>query len=570
MIMKKICLTLVCFGFFISQVIAQKITIQQQGNNITLANPFIAFTFNKTNADLTGIAYKNHSNILGKQGRAYLLGPGFSMGACDFSIVRQTDSLVEIKFIKVERNHFQYNLHYILKSTDAGIYCFLEQLHQAKDSAGNYGQTRWGLRADESLFDYHLVRDSIQGSMPPMADLKNEIQDWTYKLTDSTYYTKYDYADYIEGRHVHGMAGTKSGLGLFVIQASHEYLNGGPTKQYQNVHSNPYLICMFNCGHFLSDTRKGDNIIQDDWRKLNGPFFLYVNDGKSIDEIWKNAKQKANQEIKQWPYRWMNHPEYPIERATVKGTLLYNKTPVEKGTHLVLAAPNIDWQAQSKGYMYYATTQQNGTFTIPHVRSENYTLYAYGNNVFDEFQQANIEVKNYQVVDLKTISWQPVANFKTIWQIGKADRKTTGFNLSNSKRNYAVFLKTPANLTYVIGKSNEATDWYYAQTKEGSWDIEFNMPTIQAKTATLNLAIAGYARNPKLTVVVNDSIVATIKAGNDASVYRSAIAGGYYQLKKINFPAALLQTGKNKIQLQLSGVKNGAGVMYDALKLEIE
>lgn len=61
-----------------------------------------------------------------------------------------------------------------------------------------------------------------------MAELKEEIQDWTFKMADGRIYTKYNYADYIEGRHVHGMAGQQSGLGLFTIQASHEYLNGGP------------------------------------------------------------------------------------------------------------------------------------------------------------------------------------------------------------------------------------------------------------------------------------------------------------------------------------------------------
>lgn len=56
--------------------------------------------------------------------------------------------------------------------------------------------------------------------------------------------------------------------------------------------------------------------------------------------------------------------------------------------------------------------------------------------------------------------------------------------------------------------------------------------------------------------------------GNDASVYRSAIAGGYYQLKEIKFASSLLKQGENKITLNMKVAKHGAGVMYDAIKLE--
>jgi rhamnogalacturonan endolyase len=189
--------------------------------------------------------------------------------------------------------------------------------HKASDLPGIYGQTRWGLRASENYFDYHLVRDSIQGPMPAKSDLEegDKIQDWTFTLADGTVYTKYNYADYIDGRHVHGMAGEKSGLGLFVIQASHEYLNGGPTKQYQNVHSGPFLINMFKCGHFLSDIAASEGPIPGDWVKLHGPFLLYANKAKTIKDIWADAKAQSQKEISQWPYQWMNHSEYPLERV---------------------------------------------------------------------------------------------------------------------------------------------------------------------------------------------------------------------------------------------------------------
>lgn len=543
-----------------------QVTVKQDSNTVTLSNSIVSVSFNKNNADLSKIIYKGKSLLNGKDQRGYLLGPGFSMYPSTFSIVRQTTDLVELSFYHIADNHFQYDLHYIMKSNDAGVYCYLVQSHHATDSAGDYGQTRWGIRSDEALYDYHLVRDSIQGPMPKMAELKDDIQDWTFRLSDGTYYTKYNYADYIDGRYVHGMAGQKSGLGMFVIQASHEYLNGGPTKQYQNVHSNPYLINMFNCGHFLSDKRRGDNIIKDEWIKLDGPFLLYFNDGKDIASIWNNAKQQAEKEKKQWPYTWMQHKEYPLQRGTVKGQLLSDEKPAAAST-IILAQPGIDWQAQGRSYIFSVKTNVDGTFMLDHVRQGTYTLYAFGNNSTDEFQQHNVTVTAGKITDLSKVQWTTPKEGELLWQIGMADRKTTGFKLADSKRDYSVFKLPPAELNYTIGKNIES-DWYYAQTKQGSWNINFTVNKEYKTQAVLTIGIAGSAKNPTLEVWVNGTKTGSYRFGNDASVYRSAIAGGYYYKQLVKFPSTLLKQGENIISLKLPDVKDGGGIMYDVIKLE--
>lgn len=80
--------------------------------------------------------------------------------------------------------------------------------------------------------------------------------------------------------------------------------------------------------------------------------------------------------------------------------------------------------------------------------------------------------------------------------------------------------------------------------------------------------MAGCARNPQLDVLVNGKLIKTLRMGNDASVYRSAVAGGYYQLKELIFPSNYLVQGKNIIELRMVQCKPGAGIMYDAIKLE--
>ncbi len=547
-------------------VFAQGLAVRESEKTVTLENNFLSLSFTKNNADLSAILYKGKSLLNGNDQRAYLLGPGFSMYPSQFKITRQTADLIEISFYHESGNFFQYDLRYVLKNNEPGVYCYLVQSHRAKDSPGNYGQTRWGIRSDEALFDYHLVRDSIQGPMPKMAELKDVIQDWTFKLADGSIYTKYNYADYIDGRNVHGMAGLSSGLGMFVIQASHEYLNGGPTKQYQNVHSNPYLINMFNCGHFLSDKRKGDNLISDDWMKLDGPFLLYFNEGKNIAGIWNDAKAKAEIEKKQWPYSWMLHPGYPLQRGTVNGRLFIDNKPAG-GAKLLLAQPGHDWQAQSRDYIFAVDAKSDGIFSIKNVRSGTYSLYAFGANSTDEFQKANIEVTAGNTLNLQDLKWQTAKAGRLLWQIGIADRKTTGFKLADKKRDYSLFKHPPADLVFSVGK-NTTTDWYYAQTKKGSWDINFNVEEDLNGQALLTLGIAGSAKNPALEVWINGNKSGSYHFGNDASVYRSAVAGGYYNKLLVPFPSSLLKKGSNTVSLRLPDVKDGGGIMYDVIKLE--
>ena len=556
----------------VAAVKAQGVKLIDNGDKVTLQNKLVSFTFSK-NSNIAGIGFKNYTNLLGAKGRAYLLGPGFSMGKPEYRVVQNTPEVVEIVFDNHAQNHFEYDLHYVLTPNVAGVYCFLIQSHKGGDPVGSYGQTRWGISADPGLFDYHLVRDSIQGPMPQMEilDEGEKVQDWTYKLPDGSIYTKYDYADYIEGRHVHGMAGQRSGLGLFVIQASHEYLDGGPTKQYQDVHAGPFLINMFNCGHFLSDIRHADDQIGDDWQKLCGPFLLYVNKGKDVPEVWNDAKLQAQKEIKQWPYTWMKNDLYPLQRGTVKGTIALSSGAKFANAHIILAAPGYDWQAQTRGYIFGVRTDANGNFELKNVRAGDYTLYAYGGDVTEEYSKAAVTVKEGQVTDLGAQTWTPAAYGDKLWQIGIADRRTTGFKLAEHKRQYGLFNDVPADLNFTIGKSNEANDWYYAQTKSGQWNILFNVDKSYTANATLTFAIAGAAKKPNVEVWVNNKLAGTLNnMGNDASVYRSAVAGGYYQRKQITFPSNLLAKGQNTMALKLVNVKDGGGVMYDAIKLEAQ
>jgi len=572
---KKPATLLLILVLFIGFVKSQDLKLTDLGNNITLSNPKISFSFTKNNGSMISIIKDGKELLTGVSNKAksgnktaYLMGPGFSMSPSEFKIVRNTPDLIEIQFLHEAKGGYFFELHYALMKNESGIYCFLEQYHHDGSPDSGFGQIRWGLRSSEDLFDYHLVRDNIQGPMPKMADFVHEIQDWTYKLPDSTIYTKYDYCDYIDGRNVHGMAGQKSGLGIFVIQASHEYLNGGPTKQYNTVHSTPFMIMMFNCDHFLLAERKTDGPVRGEWKKMGGPFFLYVNSGKNIEDIWSDAKKKAAVEITRWPYSWMNHSDYPLERGTLTGKLLI-KNISTANAHVILAKPNIDWQAQELGYIYSTHANADGSFSIPNIRAGKYTLYAYTDNVTEEYVKNDIDILPTKTTALNDLNWKPKDNGEKIFQIGTADRTTKGFKLSDHKRAYDVFKQVPENLTFTVGKSKEANDWYYAQTKTGTWKIVFDVNKTYSDSCTLTLGIAGEARWPNLKITLNENPISSIAFGNDHSVYRSAILGAYYQQKNIKFPASWLKKGTNELSLSMTLKPNIiGGIMYDAIKLE--
>lgn len=424
----------------VSIVSAQKISINETDATVTLTNDLVSFTFSKNNADITQISYKKYSNLLGSKGRGYLWGAGFSMFPAVFSIVRSNDSLVEIAFYHEASNHFQYDLHYILRSKVSGIYSFLYQTHKGNDSLSIYGQTSWGISADKKLLNYPVTMDSARGTLPLVSSIDEKVQDNLSKMHAASPVAKADYANYIDSNHVFGFAGTKSGIGMFIIQASHEYLNCEPAKQFLNIHSVPYLINQFNNDPFLSDKKKEGDSIKGRWAKMCGPFFLYLNSGNDVDKIWKDAKQRAALEAVQWPYSWMVHPDYPLSdgRGELSGKLKIINGGSAAYAHILLAASGKDWHTQSKGYIFTTTADSRGFFIVKNIRPGRYCLYANIDGVAGEFVKDKIEIISEISKLLGTLTWTPVSNNDLKpGQIGVAGSIAAGVKIrDNSTVNY--------------------------------------------------------------------------------------------------------------------------------------
>lgn len=456
-------------------------------------------------------------------------------------------------------------LHYVLRSDTSGVYSyFITGNNGLKD----IGEFRTLYRLDGSIFTngYNAIK---KGPFPTLDEIKSgtELQNETWRLPDGQPYTKYDWADYEWRDHVHGIYG--NGYGAWLIPVSNEYYNGGPMRQELMVHiesatGDGVLLNMLKGSHYGAG-----NITYNDG-KIFGPWLVYFNDGDS-----KDAEQVAAKEEAKWPYKWLNNPSYPLSRTTVSGKLEIPDGRSTAGATVVLTKPGGDFYRQGTDYIFYTKADSKGMFNIPNVRPGDYTLYAYttSGDIADEFRKDYITV-NSDAMNLGTLEWNPPKYTNFLWKIGNADRKASEFKFGDLQRQYGIPEKVPENLTYNIGTSSEAKDWYYAQTKVGSFDINFNLDKEYNKDAHLTVPVASAARNPMVEIYVNGQKVNTLDYSkdteNDGTTYRSTLESGHYRMNEINFPASLLKKGNNTISFKMVKVSKDGGIMYDMIKLETD
>lgn len=487
----------------------------------------------------------------------------------ELKIIENTPDIAHIAY--VDKNGMLYvEYHIILKKGDSGLYGY----SIVKNNLGrpiDLSELRSVYRVDPLIFD-HVYNAERQGSQLLSKYMKQnrKIQDETYEMPDGEKYTngkiysKYDYAGYYKDNPFWGQYG--HGFGFWFIPVSTEYYPGGPLKQDLLVHYDAITLNYLTSAHFGT----GDFMMPQNWQKFYGPWFVYVNEGSEKEAI-EDAKEKARQEKKQWPYSWVNEELYPLKRSLVKGKILLTHDRPTNNLMVVLAKPGSDIIRQPGGYIFYGQTDQHGEFQIDHVRSGEYSLYAYETkgDVTSELVKNDIEVGG-QTLNIGTIKWDAVYHKNKIWQIGSADRTAKEFKYGSELRNYKWQEAVPENLDYIVGQSSPSTDWFFAQAKTGIWNIHFNLQYPLQKKYYLTISLAAFTKNNingqdgDLTIEVNGQKVKSLSYPNDTTVYRSAVQSGWNHLAVIELDGAVLKVGENKVSLK----NNNTKVMYDTILLE--
>ena len=557
--------------FLTTSVVAESVitaTVDETNRTSELSNGIISMTINSKGA--VNYFALNGQDVINASARGSFY---FSYNSAEYHdlspnaarIARKTDDLVEVIYTS-DLGELIIEQSYILKKGVQGAYCYITLKGNA--SSVKLREMRVVYRVDPSLFNYAYVSEQTQGRMVSTTELTGveSVMDATYQLADGSIYTKYDWANYVDNDIIHGLC--NDSLGIWVISNSDEYLNGGPMKQELMVHGTsktPLILKMLQGEHFGASAQYYNTSDE----KIYGPFFIYPNKNISRQAVIADAVQVAENEQDKWPYAWMSHEYYDLDRSTVTGTLQFNNGISAQNMMLVLAQPGTDIYDQGKDYMFWSKADSLGHFTLPHVRKGTYSLYVFATEgeMIEELEFEDIEIVD-EHVDLGVLECQATKYENLLWQIGEADRTARGFNLSMQNRAYGLWDEVPANLLYDISSSEPYKDWYYAQTKKGNWTVQFDLDETYTGNAHLTMGIAGAASNPKITVYVNGSNIYNLSYSNDGSVYRSANQGGAYQNKVITFPASKLKKGTNTVAFKMTSVGSRGGLIYDAIKLE--
>ena len=462
---------------------------------------------------------------------------------------------------------------FIMRKGVPGIYSYVIATGTATSANEPIKEARVCSRLADGMLNGY-VDWRMNGRIPSNSEMttaekeENTIQDATYKLADGSIYTKYNWANYIERDTLHGLR-DNSYYGLYNIPVSYEWINGGCDRQELTVHAtskSPITIQMLQGEHFGGQAM----VLNEGEKKLYGPFLICTTYSKNPVSSARNQWVK---EVAEWPYQWFENDLYPRERGTVRGHLNVTTGQRNDSVRIILAQEKGKEPIEMMhGYQFWTLTDANGDFEIKNVRPETYNLFAYAKagEVTDMLEQDDITVSAGDN-NLGTIDWTPKKYTQMLWMIGQNDRRSSEFKYSDALRQYGLWEQVPANLTYTIGQSNEATDWYYAQTqKGGTWTVKFNLDERPAGRVYLTASLAGCSgTGSTITVKVNGTQRATWKPGvNDACIYRSAINSGRHYVFTTDFINTGLKVGENTVTFTYSGGGSKDGIMYDCIKLE--
>lgn len=512
------------------------------------------------------------TELIGKGCRWYLSYNSDKYHELDASrayVRTESEDMIEVVYTQDAPTAARWSVGYILRKNCAALYTYV--VCEGTDTPEGVGEARMVYRLDDEKFHYAYISEEQQGEMPhhsllAYAEKNSKIQDATFYMPDSSIYTKYNWSAYLRDDHYHGIQ--NDSMGVWAIGVSREYVNGGPMKQDIMVHSDAkstLLLQMFQSGHFGAGAPK----IEKGMTKFYGPFILYINTGTPEEQREDAARMAARSEA-EWPFAWMKHEAYPIERSAVSGRIRTEGDMPAARMRVVLAQPGNEYR-QGADYIYWTETDKEGRFTIPNVRPNHYCLSAYaleGENT-DRLVVENVDCG--KTVDLGEIAWEPTKMGTMVFRIGEADRMTTGFGGSGAPRAYELGKTAPTELTYTVGKSTDK-DWFYLQPDKSSWKVVFKGK--KGDFCYLTASVAGASQKPVIDIYLNGNPIATWDKWEyelEPSVYRSANGSGAWQVFQYAFPANLLKGGNNTLEFRIDRLKNRGygGVMWDCIKLEV-
>jgi rhamnogalacturonan endolyase len=604
----------------------REVTITDSGKSVTLSNGLVSATFDKRDGNFLRLEYDG-TDLLDRSGYWHVYGntPGKpeteATGTSSVLTVTQDPATnggdcgeIQMFFpyaAQAGEVPLDIAIRYTLRRGDSGIYCWTSVHHKPAYPPFDIEIANLTLKLRGDIFDHLTIdaardRQMISGydwvhGLP--LNLK-EARRMTTGIHTGEVEHKYDYSAMFSQTPAYGWISTSKDVGIWMVNPSLEYINGGPTKIELTGHidvkdalpADPTLLFIWHGSHYGGmpiSIQAGE-----DWSKIAGPFLIYCNHGSNPDAMWSDALTRAAIEQKQWPYQWANAPGYAKapERGAVRGQLVV-KDPQQPGASssgawIGLAAPpypgvdldrkatTITWQTDGKHYEYWTRADKDGDFNIPNVRPGNYVLYAFNDGILGEFSRVNIVVQEGNALNLGVLTWTPVRYGRQVWEIGVPDRSAGEFRHGSQPWVWGLYnlypQEFPNDVNFLIGKSDWSKDWNYVQPPRQdatgqwhgtTWKITFNMPQVIPGTAMLRLALCG-TRNTKIDAAVNGrSIGTTGLLPSSGAMHRDAMRSIEFECN-LPFDTSLLVPGVNIMTLTTHAKAWTDGVEYDYLRLE--
>jgi rhamnogalacturonan endolyase len=574
-----------------------------QGEFVRLSDPARA---NALYVDWNGSSDATTGEQKARAPRAGYGGPSVRLNRV--TVAEQTPDAATVIINAGPTDFFPFNVQFHLRLArgEPMLYAWVVYTHEPEMPGGLIEQTRLVLRAASGTerFTHHIVDDTRQNPIPTGTIIET-VQDATSRYEDGSVYTKYDNTAFTKDFVAHGMTG--DGVGLWVLWPSTEFCNGGPLRQDLTVHTDGVLLAMFHSAHFGAPKIRVEH--GERWTKLAGPVVFYVNEGPDITTMWNDAVTQTHALRARWPFTWLRHPDYPLERGVVRGRVtLADGSPAADAWAVLSPVEPVDWALSARGYQFWTRVGADGAFEIPSVRPGTYRLNVSGANQFVDFEHAPVEVKPGSN-ELGSLVWTPTTHGRTLWQVGDADRSTGEFMDGENPRNYETYLRYfkafPDDVIFTIGQSDPKRDWYYAHwswfntTPRRTIRFDVDQPLEGRATLTVGISAREYAAGSEvvdvgqratvsgsLIVRLNGEPIATFtgpKTG--AAGYRSASQDSPYILETVTFDASRLRPGgMNEItfehehsapfprdEAERRRAKRPRGsVMYDAIRLEVD
>lgn len=495
------------------------------------------------------------------------------------------------------------DIRYTLGRGESGVYTYCAFEHPADYPASGIGEARFCAKL-AAMFDW-------------MSIAPHRHQHYPKELREGD---KYVYTVVQSENPAFGWSSTSANVGFYLLNASMEYMSGGPTKvEFQghrdtNAVAAPCVLNYWRSSHYGGaevNVAEGEH-----WQKVIGPFLLYVNSGPTPDAMFDDARAQQRKEAAAWPYAWVAGVDYPLRdaRSTVKGRLALNDPPPParfSRLRVGLTAPDylsprgpgpngtpppkvtVTWQTDAKHYQFWTHGDAEGRFEIPHVRAGTYTLRAFADGVLGELARADITVAPGRTLDLGTIAWTPVRHGRQLWEIGLPNRNGSEFAGAETYWHPEISLtypkRFPHDVRYVVGRSDFRRDWFFQHVPHNEdpaakalpfrgvtgagratpFTIVFDFAETRRGKATLRLAVCGTGTR-ELDVAVNDRPAGKVAlAAGDGTIARHGIQGIWYE-RSLSFDAALLVPGSNTLTLTVPAGPINNGVMYDYLRLELD